>query len=46
MVEMQRYNADLSSLSGARGYFDANFSHYEEANPKIAKLVTEQAKNV
>ena len=45
MVEMQRYNADLSSLSGARGFFDANFSHYEEANPKIVKLVTEQAKN-
>jgi elongation factor G len=44
MVEMQRYTADLNSISGARGYFEAAFSHYEEAHPKVFKSVLEAAK--
>lgn len=44
MVEMQRYTADLNSISGARGYFEAVFSHYEEAHPKVLKSVLEAAK--
>ncbi len=44
MVEMQRYTADLNSISGGRGYFETHFSHYEEAHPKVLKAVLEQAK--
>lgn len=44
MVEMQRYTADLNSISGARGYFETSFSHYEEAHPKVLKSVLEAAK--
>ncbi len=46
MIEMQRYTADLNSISGARGYFEAVFSHYEEAHPKVLKSVLEAAKQI
>lgn len=44
MVETQRYTADLNSISGARGYFEVLFSHYEEAHPKVLKAVLSSAK--
>ncbi|HOW02653.1 MAG: elongation factor G [Caldisericia bacterium] len=46
MVEMQRYTADLNSISGARGYFEEVFSHYEEAHPKVLKSVLDAAKQI
>ncbi|MDD5688737.1 MAG: elongation factor G [Caldisericia bacterium] len=46
MVEMQRYTADLNSISGARGYFEEVFSHYEEAHPKVLKSVLDTAKQI
>ena len=44
MAEMLRYASDLRSLSGGRGTFEVEFSHYEEVPAHIADRVTAEAK--
>ena len=44
MAEMLRYAPDLRSMTGGRGTFTMEFSHYEEVPAHIAQKVIEQAK--
>jgi elongation factor G len=39
LAEMQRYTADLRSITGGRGVFAMEFSHYEVVPPHIAQEV-------
>jgi len=39
MAEMQRYTTDLRSLTGGRGVFTMEFSHYEVVPAHIAQEV-------
>ncbi|MCS7173577.1 MAG: elongation factor G [Armatimonadetes bacterium] len=43
MAEMLRYASDLRAITGGRGSFEMNFSHYEEAPPHVAQKVIEEA---
>lgn len=43
MAEMLRYAPDLRSMTGGRGTFMMEFSHYEEVPAHIAQKVIEQA---
>ena len=43
MAEMLRYAPDLRSMTGGRGTFTMEFSHYEEVPAHIAQKVIEQA---
>ena len=46
MAEMQRYSVDLRSMTGGRGWFTLEFSHYEPAPPQeIQKIVAAAAKD-
>ena len=42
--ELSRFITDVNSISGARGFYEMKFSHYEEAPPKVVKKVVEQSK--
>jgi elongation factor G len=42
--EMRRYSIDLRSVTGGRGVFKMDFSHYEEVPDHIAQKIIEQAK--
>ncbi len=42
--ELANYITTINSISGARGYYTQEFSHYEEAPPKVVQKVVEQAK--
>jgi len=42
--EMRRYSIDLRSITGGRGVFKMDFSHYEEVPEHIAQKIIEQAK--
>jgi elongation factor G len=44
MAEMLRYASDLRSLTGGRGTFEQEFSHYEEVPAHIAEKVTAEAR--
>ena len=40
MAEMQRYSVDLRSMTGGRGSFELEFSHYDPAPPQeVQKIV-------
>lgn len=43
LAEVQRYAADLRSITQGRGRFTMQFSHYEEAPQQVAQRVIEQA---
>jgi len=42
LSEMQRYTTDLRSITGGRGIFDMEFSHYEVVPPHIANEIIEK----
>ena len=44
MAEMQRYSVDLRSMTGGRGSFEIEFSHYEHAPPQEVQKVVAAAK--
>jgi elongation factor G len=44
LSEMRRYSIDLRSITGGRGVFTMEFSHYEEVPEHIASKIIEQAK--
>ncbi len=44
MAEILRYAIDLNALTGGRGSFKVEFSHYEEVPPQIAEKIIEEAK--
>jgi len=39
LAEMQRYTTDLRSMTGGRGMFEMEFSHYQQLPPHIADEV-------
>ncbi|GBD14774.1 Elongation factor G [bacterium HR25] len=43
LAEVQRYAADLRSLTQGRGYYTMSFDHYEEVPAHIAQRIIEQA---
>ena len=45
MAEIQRYAADLTSITGGRGSFTVEFSHYEEVPGQLAEKIVEAAKS-
>ena len=44
LAEMQRYSVDLRSMTGGRGTFEIEFSHYEPAPPQEVQRVTAAAR--
>lgn len=44
LAEMRRYSIDLRSITGGRGVFKMDFSHYEEVPDHTAQKIIEQAK--
>jgi len=44
MAEMLRYSIDLRSITGGRGTFSMEFSHYEEVPSHIASKIIEASK--
>ena len=44
MAEMQRYSVDLRSMTGGRGSFEIEFSHYEPAPPQEVQKVVAASK--
>ncbi len=44
LAEMSRYSIDLRSITGGRGVFAMEFSHYEEVPEHIAQKIMEQRK--
>ena len=45
MAEMQRYSVDLRSMTGGRGSFEIEFSHYEHAPPQEVQKVVAASKS-
>ncbi|MDP9181026.1 MAG: elongation factor G, partial [Chloroflexota bacterium] len=45
LSEVQRYSADMRSITQGRGFFSMEFSHYEEVPAHMAQKVIEQANN-
>ncbi len=43
LAEVQRYSADLRSMTQARGFYSMTFSHYEEVPAHIAQKIIEAA---
>jgi elongation factor G len=39
LAEMQRYTTDLRSMTGGRGMFEMEFSHYQELPTHLAEEV-------
>lgn len=37
LAEVQRYTSDLRSMTGGRGVFTMEFSHYENVPPHVAE---------
>lgn len=46
IAEMSRYSADLKSITGGRGTFTMEFSHYEEVPGRITQDIVAKAKKV
>lgn len=44
LKELQTYSADLNSMTGGRGSFEIEFSHYEEVPPDLARKIIESRK--
>ncbi len=44
LAEMQTYTIDLRSITGGRGTFSMEFSHYEQAPPQETAKVVAAAK--
>jgi len=44
MAEVLRYAPDLRSMTGGRGTFTMEYSHYEEVPAQIADKIVEAAK--
>jgi elongation factor G len=44
MAELLRYASDLRSITGGRGTFEMEFSHYDEVPAHIAERVIGEAK--
>jgi elongation factor G len=44
LAEVARYSIDLRSMTGGRGTFGMQFSHYEEVPAHIAQKVIDEAK--
>jgi len=44
MAEVLTYASDLTSITGGRGFFTIEFSHYEEVPPALAERIIQQAK--
>lgn len=44
LAEMQRYAADLRSMTQGRGYFSMEFARYDQVPAHIAQTIIEQAK--
>ncbi|HCW92350.1 MAG TPA: hypothetical protein DHM44_01575, partial [Flexistipes sinusarabici] len=44
MGEILKYAPDLRSMTGGRGMFTIEFSHYEEAPSHVVEKVKEQSK--
>jgi elongation factor G len=44
MAEVLRYAPDLRSMTGGRGTFTMEYSHYEEVPAQIAEKIVEAAK--
>lgn len=44
LAEMLDFNPALTSITGARGYFEMEFDHYDEVPPHIAQKIIEEAK--
>ncbi len=44
LAEMRRYSIDLRSITGGRGVFSMEFSHYEEVPDHTAQKIIERAK--
>jgi elongation factor G len=44
MAEVLRYSFDLTAMTGGRGSFQMNHSHYEEVPPQLAEKVIAEAK--
>ena len=44
LAEMRRYSIDLRSITGGRGVFKMDFSHYEEVPDHAAQKIIDQAK--
>lgn len=44
LAEMQRYSVDLRSMTGGRGTFEMEFSHYEPAPPQEVQRVAAAAR--
>jgi elongation factor G len=44
LAEMQRYAADLGSMTQGRGYFSMEFERYDQVPAHIAQTIIEQAK--
>jgi len=43
LAEVQRYSADMRSMTQGRGYFSMSFSHYEEVPAHVAQKLIEAA---
>jgi elongation factor G len=41
MAEVQRYSADMRSMTQGRGHFSMSFSHYEEVPANVAQKLIE-----
>ncbi|RLI47820.1 MAG: elongation factor G, partial [Candidatus Thorarchaeota archaeon] len=44
MAEVLTYASDLTSITGGRGSFTIEFSHYEEVPAALAEKIIQQAK--
>jgi elongation factor G len=44
LKELQTYSADINSMTGGRGSFEIEFSHYEEVPPDISQRIIEARK--
>ncbi len=45
LKELQSYSADINSMTGGRGSFEIEFSHYEEVPPDLSQKVIEAGKS-
>ena len=43
LAEVQRYSADMRSMTQGRGHFSMSFSHYEEVPANVAQKLIEAA---
>ncbi|MCW7755113.1 elongation factor G [Desulfobotulus sp. H1] len=46
LAEIQKYAPDLTSMTGGRGTFTSEFSHYEEVPSEIAQKIIDAAKKL